>query len=90
LDAGPVLLRKGVFLTGGRTRGYKAIGGVVGRSNPAQSLGTKIAAANFKLNSTAQFGNPVVVVLGGALPFMALSVIRDLTAIWSLARNRRH
>ena len=56
MDAGPVLLRKGVFLTGGRTRGRKAIGGVVGRSNPTQSLGTKIAAANFKLKSAAQFG----------------------------------
>ena len=55
-DAGPVLLRKGVFLTGGRARGCKAIGGVVGGSNPAQSLGTKIAAANFKLKSAAQFG----------------------------------
>jgi hypothetical protein len=34
LDAGPVLLRRSVFLTGGRTRGCKAISGVVGRSNP--------------------------------------------------------
>ena len=37
-------------------RGCKAIGGVVGRSNPAESLGTKIAAANFKLKSAARFG----------------------------------
>ena len=56
MDAGPVLLRKGVFLTGGRTRGCKAICSVVGRSNPAQSLGTKIAAENIKLKSAAQFG----------------------------------
>ena len=56
MDAGPVLLRKAVFLTAGRTRGCKAIGGVVGRSIPAQSLGTEIGAANFKLKSAAQFG----------------------------------
>ena len=51
MDAGPVLLRGGVFLTGGRTRGCKAIGWVVGRSNPTESLRTKIAAANFKLKA---------------------------------------
>ena len=48
MDAGPVPLRRSVFLAGGRTRGRKAIGGVVGRGNPTESLRTKIAA-KFKL-----------------------------------------
>jgi hypothetical protein len=55
LDADPVLLRRSVFLAGGRTWGCKAIGGVVGRSNPTEPLRTEIADANFKLGSAAQF-----------------------------------
>ncbi len=56
MDAGAVLLRRGVFLTGGRTRGCKAIGGTVGRRNPTESLRKKIATANFKLKKRSQFG----------------------------------
>jgi hypothetical protein len=70
LDAGPVLLRRSVFLAGGRTRGCKAFGGVVGRSNPAESLRTEIAAANFELGSAAQFGK-LQVILGEEIPLLA-------------------
>ena len=56
MDARPVLLRRSVFLAGGRTRGCKAIGSVVDRSNPTEPLRAEIAAANFKLRTAAQLG----------------------------------
>jgi hypothetical protein len=59
MDAGPVLLERSVFLAGGRSRGGKAVGGVVGRTNPTE-LHTKIAATNFKLKRDPVQKTPVV------------------------------
>ena len=70
MDAGPVLFRRSVFLERGCTRGCKAIGGVVGRGNPTESLRTKIAA-KFKLKRRGSVRKSHD-VLGEALPSLAL------------------
>jgi hypothetical protein len=70
LDASPVLLRRSVFLERGCTRGCTAIGGVVGRGGPTESLRTKIAA-NFNLKKRGSVWKTSG-VLGEALPSLAL------------------